>query len=415
MNLCFKSGEIWLPNKDIEADKWSVVACDQYTSQPEYWHTVENIVVDKPSTLNIIYPEVYLGEGDKRIAKIQEYMKKYISENILQPRIKDGFVLVERTTSSGKRLGLVGILDLESYDFKIGTKALVRATEGTIQSRIPPRVHIREGAILESPHIMLLIDDAKRELIEPLYERKQEFELLYDIELMMNGGTLKGYAICGENAQKLNDLIAQMQEDRIQNNDGFFLAVGDGNHSLATAKTCWNNIKSTLSVEEQENHPSRYALVELVNLHSDALIFEPIHRVIFNVNSKDMIDKFKKYIKENGMDYNNGNDITFVHSGEEFAMGLTGTNGRLPLDVLQKFLDIYIENNKDVKIDYVHGDSAIKSLANNTNNCGIKLGSIDKNTLFPAIAAGGVLPRKTFSMGEAYEKRYYMECRKIVP
>lgn len=410
MELCFKSGEILLPNEQVKVDKWAVVACDQYTSQPEYWHEAEKIVGNAPSTLNIIYPEVYLGEGDNRIANIQKYMKKYIDENILQSRIEDGFVLVERKTNSGKRLGLVGILDLESYDFTVGTNALVRATEGTIQSRIPPRVHIRKGATIEAPHVMLLIDDAKRQLIEPLYEQRQSLKKLYDTNLMLNGGTIVGYAIDGEKAQEVNSILAKMQVE----SNGFFLAVGDGNHSLATAKTCWNNIKVSLSVDEQKNHPARFALVELVNLHSEALIFEPIHRMIFNVNHNDMIDKFKLYIKSNAMEYSDGNDITFVFKGKETGLSLKGTNGRLPLDILQHFLDEYISQNIGIEIDYVHGEDALKSLSNKDNNCGIRLGSIDKNTLFPAIKAGGVLPRKTFSMGEAYEKRYYMECRKIM-
>lgn len=410
MSSCFKSANIFLPEKNINMNTWSVVACDQYTSEEEYWQEVENLVKDKPSTLNIIYPEVYLGKDDERIQKIQKEMVSYIDNDILVETIKNGFVLVERKLDVGTRLGLVGVIDLEAYDFTPGTNAPIRATEGTIQSRIPPRLRIREGALLECPHVMVLVDDPKFQLIEPLYEHKNQFVCLYDTPLMMNGGHLKGYAITDEFAEAVNQKLALMEED----SHGFFLAVGDGNHSLATAKACWQQTKEKLSDEEKQNHPARFAMVELVNLHSPALIFEPIHRVLFNVDFNDLLNKFKEQLNKDSIAYTSGDDIVFIDSQNDIHMKLLNEDGRLPVDILQKFLDQYLETHQKSEIDYVHGQDAVEKLSKQKNNCGILLGAIDKNTLFPAIAAGGVLPRKTFSMGEAYEKRYYVECRKII-
>jgi len=410
MKACFQKTNILLPNENYDAGKWAVVACDQYTSQPEYWENVEKITKDVPSTYNIVFPEVYLEEGDGRIQTIQSSMKKYMEEKVLEERVKDGFVLVERDTASGKRLGLVGALDLEQYEYKPGTKALVRATEGTIESRIPPRMRIRRGAELESPHVMLLVDDKERKLIEPLFENRESLRVVYDTELMLDGGHLKGYAVDGDKALDTEALLYQMEKE----SGGFFLAVGDGNHSLATAKACWDELKVGLSAEEREIHPQRYALVELVNLYSEALIFEPIHRVLFDVSAENLMDAFKASLQEQNMSWEEGNDVVFVIKDTKIAMGIGNKGDRLAVDVLQSFLDCYMEQNAEVKIDYIHGEDAVMQLSLEDKNCGILLDAIDKYSLFPAIIAGGALPRKTFSMGEAFEKRYYMECRKIM-
>lgn len=409
MKPCFKSTQILLPKKDTNMYQWAVVACDQYTSQENYWKEVENIVEDKPSTLNLIFPEVYLGKDDNRIQIVHQAMKNYINNQLLEETIQDGFVLVERKTESGIRLGLVGVIDLETYDYTPGSSSLIRATEGTIQSRIPPRLKIREGATIEVPHIMVLIDDSKKQLIEKLYEEKEDFDVLYDTDLMLKGGHIKGYAITDNKANEVNQLLYALQ----QQSNGFFLAVGDGNHSLATAKAYWENMKKTLSVQEQENHPARYAMVELVNLHSPALIFEPIHRILFGVDVQIFTSEFKQYLKDQNITYKDGNDIVILDNHGELGISLFNDDGRLPIDILQHFIDEYLMNHTKTTIDYVHGEDALQSLGTKENNCGIRLGAIDKNTLFPAIAAGGVLPRKTFSMGEAHEKRYYIECRKI--
>ena len=409
MRACFSSSNIMLPRKATAEDAWAVVACDQYTSQPEYWEDVERIVEGKPSTLNIIFPEVYLPEIDERIARIRANMEDYLKENILSEAVYDGFVLVERTTESGTRLGLVGKVDLESYDFTPGNGALIRATEGTVTSRIPPRVRIRSGAIIESPHVMMLIDDREKKLIEPLYEKRSGFAALYDATLMKGGGRVRGYAIEGEEAEAVNALLLDMQRA----SGGFFISVGDGNHSLVTAKSWWDELKGRLSPEEREGHPARYALAELVNLHSPALRFEPVHRVLFGVDAGALYRGFIAYCGGLGVKAVGGDDLTFKGLGLNESFSLEGAKGRLPVDILQGYLDGFLAENEKACVDYIHGEETPLVLSEERGNCAIFLKSLDKRALFPAIAAGGVLPRKTFSMGEAHEKRYYMECRKI--
>ena len=403
MDTCFAPADILLPADDETARFWPVVACDQFTSQREYWQELEKLVGDKPSALNIVFPEVYLDEGYGRIESIQRHIRDYLGRGVLTERVHDGFVLVERSTRSGVRIGLVGKVDLDCYDYTPESKALIRATEGTVISRIPPRVKIRQGAEVESPHVMLLCDDRERELIEPLYARRKELPKLYDLELLMGGGHLRGYAVTGELAKKTQEIIA-----RQQSRSDLYLAVGDGNHSLATAKTCWEQIRPGLTEAERKSHPARYALAELVNLHCEALNFEPIHRVLFNVDAGKLIDDFTSAVP-----WAEGEDIVFIHKGGRRGVKLTAAGDRLPVDVLQTFLDRWLEAHPETEIDYVHGSAALEELSVKDGNCGMALKAMDKNALFPAIIAGGVLPRKTFSMGEAEEKRYYMECRKI--
>ena len=395
-----------MPDAAADFEKWAVVACDQFTSQPAYWQKAAQIVGDAPSTLNIVYPEVYLAEGDARIASIRQAMADYMRRGVLQTRVKNGFVLVRRVTESGERLGLVGRLDLEQYDFTPGTSAPVRATEGTILSRIPPRVRIRQGAPIESPHVMMLLADAAMRLIEPLAQ--MELPKLYDTELMLGGGHISGFAVEGETAARTAELIARMQRE----SGGFFLAVGDGNHSLATAKACWEQIKPTLTAEQRASHPARFALCELVNLYSPALVFRPIHRVIFGADIDDLQSGFELYLRAHGMTLTEGGEITLVQNGERRGFAVSGRGERLPVDVLQKYLDQACGEKNGWSLDYVHGDEDAAGLAQNGAAAAL-LGAMDKRALFPAIAAGGVLPRKTFSMGEATEKRYYMECRAI--
>lgn len=409
MRACFSSADIMLPARAAAEDAWAVVACDQYTSDPDYWKDVERITAGKPSTYNIVFPEVYMSEMESRIDRISGNMEDYMRENILSEAVRDGFVLVERTTESGARLGLVGKVDLEQYDFVPGNSALIRATEGTVASRIPPRVRIRSKAAIEAPHVMMLIDDREKKLIEPLYEKRENFRKLYDAVLMKKGGTLKGWAIEDKAAEWVNDLLLKMQRE----SGGFFISVGDGNHSLVTAKAWWDKLKETLAPTERETHPARYALAELVNLHSPALIFEPVHRVLFGVDYTKVTEGFLSACKKLGVETEPGDDVIFRSCGEIKGFSLKGTGGRLPVDILQTYLDSFLAGNKDVSIDYIHGEETPNRLSEKSGNCAIFLRSLDKNALFPAIAAGGVLPRKTFSMGEAHEKRYYMECRKI--
>ena len=403
MEACFLAADILLPADGVDAGKWAVIACDQFTSQPAYWQEAARIVGDAQSTLHIVYPEAYLSEGDARIPRIREAMARYLEDGTLVQRVTDGFVLVRRTTRSGERLGLVGRLDLEQYDFAPGTDAAVRATEGTILPRIPPRVRIRRGAPLESPHVMMLLDDPGMTLIEPL--ARESLPVLYDAELMLGGGHVSGYAVEGELAQRTAARIAQMQRE----SGGFFLAVGDGNHSLATAKACWEEIRPTLTEREREHHPARYALVELVNLHSPALIFRPIHRVVFSADMHGLVAAFDEAVRAQGMALLPGEEIVFARGDVRRGFDVHGRGDRLPVDVLQRFLDA----QKDMPLDYVHGEEDAVGLTRAGDATAILLGAIDKHGLFPAIAAGGVLPRKTFSMGESQGKRYYMKCRRI--
>ena len=407
-NRTFLPAKIMLPRTGTDLTKWAVVACDQYTSLPEYWHEVEEKVGDAPSTLHIVFPEVYLKEGTKRIDSINSTMESYVKDGIVAESV-NGFILVERDTPSGKRLGLIGLIDLEQYDYTPGADAMIRATEGTVPERIPPRIKIRENALLELPHVMILIDDREARVIENLFNEKEKLRALYDFDLMMNGGHLRGYAVEGETAEK----VLEEFDELAKKSGGFLFAVGDGNHSLATAKACWEKTKARLNEEERETHPARFAMTEVVNLHCEALQFEPIHRLLLNADMETLADGFEEYLKKQNITPGEGDDVIFTGSGKKCAFSVSDPSGRLPVDLLQSYLDKYLSENKESSIDYIHGESDLVSLAEKSGGCGILLKAIDKNSLFPAIKAGGVLPRKTFSMGEAYEKRYYMECRKI--
>jgi len=408
--MTFNPTDIFLPKSDIDLSKWSVIACDQYTSQPDYWLEVEKTVGKSDSALNLVLPEVWLDEAEECTKKINETMQRYLADGTLQKTVENGFIYVERTIGTGVRQGLLGAVDLEQYDYNAESKSKIRATEGTVLSRIPPRVKIREKAVLEVPHVLLLINDIEKSIIEPLTEEKSKMRKLYDFDLMQGGGHIEGYAVEGKAAEKLREKIAQAEA----NSGEIFLAAGDGNHSLATAKSCWEKIKETLTEEEIKTHPARYSLVELVNLHSPAMQFEPIHRALFGIK-EDIVEAFERYLELNGMSLMEGNEITFIFANggeEEFA--IDGRGKLLPLAVLQKWLDKYVAKNKYLSLDYIHGRENLDKIVNEKNAVGILLKPIDKNTLFPAIKAGGVLPRKTFSIGEADEKRFYLESRKIV-
>ena len=394
--------KILLPKDGTDLNKWAVVACDQFTSEPEYWQGVEEYVGDVASTLKITLPEVYLESADKseRINKINSTMKVYLESGVLEEKFQ-GLVLVDRKTKKAEsRKGLVVALDLEKYEYSKGSKTLIRATEGTVESRIPPRLEIRKNALVELPHIMVLIDDPNKTVIEALFDEGlgQAKPLLYDFELMMGGGHIRGWKITDE---KVIENIADNLE-RLISTDGFLFAMGDGNHSLATAKTHWNNIKNGLSEEEKERHPARFALVELVNVHDDGLEFEPIHRVIFNVDK----NKLREYLG------GEGKEVEIVSEGVKEKIRIKEMGSNLPVGDLQKLLDNFVAENPEAKIDYVHGEEAVKKLAVG-NNVGLMLEVMKKEELFPTVEKDGALPRKTFSMGEAEEKRYYLEARQI--
>ena len=562
-----KPDDIYLPAEGIDLRRWAVVACDQYTSQPDYWRRVEAYVGARPSTLHIVQPEIDLARAGARIPAIHRAMREYLSNGTLVRAVRNGFTLTERTTASGARLGLVAAVDLEEYDFTPGSGAMIRATEGTIRERIPPRLRIREGAPLECPHVMLLLDDPARTVIEPLHARLRETAPLCDFELMENGGRLRVWGVEGDALAPVSDALSALWEK----SDGFLYAVGDGNHSLATAKARWDALKPALSPGEAQAHPARYALAEIVNLHSPALVFEPIHRVLFGADMEDLVSAYRAHLASRGMKLTAVEPLSSRASGTKpvdpsssraceaesaelssfpasrtklaepssscacgakpaepssscacgtkpaepssfpasgtkpaepsssraggtkpaepssfpasgmkpaepssscacgmkpaessssrasgtkpvdpsssracevesaepssSACGITPTdeaeltfvsgNARasyrvgnpenpLPVAVLQPFLDEYLRSHPAARIDYVHGAAAVESLCQTPHTTGILLPAIDKSALFPAVRQGGALPRKTFSMGEPDEKRYYMECRKIL-
>ena len=305
-------------------------------------------------------------------------------------------------------------MDLEKYDYHVGTDAPVRATEATVKERIPVRVGIREGASLESPHVMVLMDDPKKQLLEALYEERMSFEKLYDTELMEDGGHVTGYAVTGVHAERVSARLQQMEAAC----PGIFLAVGDGNHSLASAKTCWENAKKDLTEEEWTDHPMRYALVEAVNLYSPSLLFYPIHRVLYNCDDNTLANGFAEYLKKQDMrlaqtDDDAQADVTFLYKENKSSYKIGNRAGHLPVELLQKYLDEYLKEYPEQELDYVHSEAAAERIAKDGRGCAMILGAFDKSSLFDAIEAGGVLPRKTFSIGEDIQKRYYMECRKL--
>ena len=418
MKIPFRAGNILIPKK-TDMTKWSVVACDQYTSEPEYWNEVTKIVGDAPSTLNLTLPEIYLEESDvnERIKRINENMNKLLAEDFFN-ELEDSMIYLERTQSDGKvREGLMGIVDLEDYSYEVGSQTLIRATEKTVIERIPPRVKVRENAKLELPHIMILIDDEKKDIIESLKNKVTETDVVYDFDLMQNGGHIKGYKL---NSDVINEIGTKL--DKLADKDYFekkynvhdkgilLFAMGDGNHSLATAKACYENLKKTMSEEEYLNHPARYALVELVNLHSSALEFEAINRVVFDVDSKKLVEELTKYytINEKG----NGQEFELITSDGVKKLYIENPKSNIAVGSIQIFLDEYLKYNSG-KIDYIHGDDVTKELTLKGNNVGFIFKPMKKEELFRTVILDGALPRKTFSMGHSYDKRYYLEARKI--
>jgi len=413
MNI-FDTADILIP-KDVDFKKWSIVACDQYTSDKEYWKAVEEEVGEEKSALNLIFPEIYLRETD-RVEKINKNMADYIESGVFK-ELSDSFILVKRSQKNEKtRVGILGRVDLEQYEFSKKSDAYIRATEGTVAERIPPRVKIRENAPLELPHIIMLIDDDKRVVVEPTLQKCESFEKLYDFDLMMDSGHVTGYHIPKDECQRIKDELSKMADkeyfyDKYGIDEGEVLvyAVGDGNHSLATAKTVWENLKPSLSDEEKENHPARYALVELMNIHDDALEFKPIHRVVYGTNRK-IIDDFKAYCKNlSGNRPPQTIKATFGVVTETITIEHPEHN--LTVGTLQRFLNDYIPKNNLV-VDYIHGASRVRELAAQ-GAVGFIVPSIEKRQLFESVIRDGALPRKTFSMGSASDKRFYIESRKI--
>lgn len=419
MKIPFRAGNILIPKK-TDMTKWSVVACDQYTSEPEYWNEVTKIVGDAPSTLNLTLPEIYLEESDvnERIKRINENMNKLLAEDFFN-ELEDSMIYLERTQSDGKvREGLMGIVDLEDYSYEVGSQTLIRATEKTVIERIPPRVKVRENAKLELPHIMILIDDEKKDIIESLKNKVTETDVVYDFDLMKNGGHIKGYVLNNEAMDEVDKGLAALADKdafdakyNVKDKGVLLFAMGDGNHSLATAKACYENLKKTMSEEEYLNHPARYALVELVNLHSKALEFEAINRVIFDTNPEDLVEKLKEYyvINKDG----NGEKFEIITNDIDEVWYIENPKSNISVGSIQMFLDEYLKDHPG-KVDYIHGEDVTKELTHkNENNVGFIFDAMPKSELFKTVILDGSLPRKTFSMGHSYDKRYYLEARKI--
>ncbi|GAB4483751.1 MAG: DUF1015 domain-containing protein [Anaerolineales bacterium] len=432
-----QSPQIYLPRPGIDLKKWAVVACDQYTAQPDYWQKVAEFVGEAPSTLKLIFPEVYLGAPDKsqRIAAIQSTMRRYLDEGILQPH--EGMIYVERSADGKTRHGMMLCLDLERYDYHRGTTSLIRPTEGTIIERIGPRVQIRQNAVLELPHILVLIDDPHQTVIEPIADQKSQLEKLYETELMFGGGFLEGYALDAAQEERVFAALEALAQPQVfasrygvdEETPVLLFAVGDGNHSLATAKAVWEQLKPQVG----DDHPARYALVEIENVHDAGIVFEPIHRLLFGVK-KDLAQALLESFGENirihsvasqaemvsrvreGQSGRQSFGMIFGGESPTFAVAeVSKPTSNLAVGTLQAFLDRFLDQRGAESIDYIHGEEALLQLSSPPNRVGFYLPAMSKHALFETVIRDGVLPRKTFSMGEAHEKRYYLEARRILP
>ncbi len=418
MNKCFKKADILLPNfEKNDAARWAVIACDQFTSEPEYWEKAEQSVGEAPSTLNVILPEVYLSETEQRVPMINATMKKYIQEVLVEH--EDTAVYVERVQSDGSvRRGVVLAVDLECYDYNKGAASLIRATEATVLERIPPRVAVRRDAPIELPHVMLLIDDPKRTVIEPLASSCTG-ETAYDTELMLGGGHITGRYLSDADFDRLSDSLSALitpESMKARYGDAelvpLMFAVGDGNHSLATAKAVYEEIKAKLGEEQARVHPARYALAEIVNIHDEALKFEPIYRVMFGVDAADVLKELKKYT--DSLDGRaQAQRINCIVGESEQSITVCHPIKQLTVATLQDFIDKYISEHKGAEVDYIHGTASLRSLSKKQGAIGFEFDGMSKSELFKTVMFDGALPRKTFSMGHAEDKRYYIEARKI--
>lgn len=414
----FTSADILLP-RDAEYEKWAVIACDQFTSEPEYWQETEKLTEGAVTALDLILPEIYLGEADvdKRIDKIAANMYGYLDSDVFEEH-KNALIYVERIQTDGVlRAGVVGAVDLEEYDYSKGSASQIRATEATVTERIPPRIKVREKAPIELPHIMILIDDEKKALIEPLAEHKDDMKKLYDFELMQGGGRLAGWLLTDALRDELLEKLAKFSEKEafekrygLADTAPLTFAMGDGNHSLATAKAYYEKLKAANPDKDMSSHPARYALAEIVNLHSPALDFEAIHRI---VGTADIDQMMAKMTDELGLSEEPAEQsFVTVRGGEKKKLYVHKPTSKLTVGSLQNFLDKYLaENGGD--IDYIHGTEVVEKLAADGKKIGFMLPDMGKEQLFPTVIADGALPRKTFSMGHARDKRYYVEARKI--
>lgn len=408
--------EIHIPDETrCQFEKWAVIAGDQFTSNKGYWKETEEITAGSPSTLNLFLPEVYLKEVnlEEKIKEINSTMDKYLADGTLK-KLPAGFMLVERTTAfSPARIGLLVNLDLDQYDYSENTNSLIQPTEKTVVERLPVRVKIRENAALDMPHILVFIDDQDEKLIEGLYAQKESFKKIYDFELMQKGGHIRGWFIPADDpaVKSIAEKFLALKEKTYP-----LFAMGDGNHSLAAAKNTWEKIKAT----GIEDHPARWAMTEIVNINSDGIVFHPIHKVMFGVDPEKLMAELQKELKCTVKDTcryslkasENPMEIYFVSKDKAGIITLEGEN-ILAAEELQNFLDRYMKANAEASIDYIHGEKDTEELSVKEGSIGFLLPEIAKNAFFKRLATKGVYPRKTFSIGESLEKRYYLESQVI--
>ena len=409
----FLPADILFPEVD-SMEKWAVIACDQFTSDPAYWERVRQNAAGAPSTINLILPEAELGtpQEAEHTALINRTMAEYLRDNVFKT-LKNALVYVERTLENGTvRKGLVGMVDLNTYDYSIGSTSAIRATERTVVERIPPRMRVRRDAPIELPHILMLCDDHEKVLIEPIAEHKEALPKLYDFELMEGGNRICGWLVSGDEAEAFNGRLTEYTANVGKKYEGLsgvpmVFAVGDGNHSLATAKSCYEELKKQHPDEDLSNHPARFALVELENIHDEAQVFEPIHRVITKCDPEALLAALKaEACAEEGF------EVHWYIGEKSGTVCLDKNKSQLAVGVLQTFLDAYLKEHEG-DIDYIHDDDALIALAKQEASIGFLLPAMEKSQLFRGVIADGILPRKTFSMGHSREKRYYLEGRKI--
>ncbi len=419
-NTTFLPGEILLPAPDVDLPRWSVIACDQFTSESAYWDNLDRLVGKSPSTLRMIFPEAYLGirplEAERR--RIHTAMARYLEQGVVCAAPGNAYIYVERETSSGLRAGLVGLLDLEDYAYDAQAETKVRSTEGTVPERLPPRVAIREGAPLELPHVMLFLDDPEGTVIEPLAGRSAA-EAVYDFDLIHGGGHIRGWRISGAEAKAVSRAIGALGEPEVLAKKygaapahPVLFAVGDGNHSLAAAKAYWEKLKKSLPAAELAGHPARYSLVELVNIHEAAVTFEPIHRVLFSTQSAGFLEELEALCRRLERSGGTVHTLKGISQGKSRVLTATGLTLGEVIGAVEAFCQEYIQVHGGT-LDYIHGDEAAAALAERPGCAGVLLPAMDKGELFPSILRSGPFPRKSFSVGEPQDKRYYLESRRI--
>lgn len=410
---------ILLPDfNKVDGKKWAAVACDQYTSEPEYWNKAYEFAAGCPSTLELMLPEAFLEKENELIPKINQKMHEYLKDHLVEH--KNAMIYLERKQSDGRiRRGIVGAIDLEDYDYSKGSQTLTRATEGTVLERIPPRVAIRRGAAFEMPHIMILIDDPDHTVVEPIAAKAESYAKAYDFDLMAESGHVKGHFISPDDFDGINAALTELAtSEAMKQKYGvdampLLFAMGDGNHSLASAKALYEEIKREIGDEAAKDHPARYALCEIVNLHDEALDFEPIYRVLFGVDNEEFTTAFADYLS--GLCGNAGEQAVDLWQSGEIVKKYTvqRAEAQLTVGTVQNFLDIYVKAHPEVTVDYIHGVETVRALTRQDNTLGITFDGMTKEMLFKTVICDGALPRKTFSMGHAADKRFYLECRKI--